>query len=182
MKQGGRKRLANALAAAGAVLKRQKKHLVYALPNGKTFTCAATPGDRRADDNAMTVLRHALGTAPRQAVVNPPRERRLKPGRADGDPLLRLGAPTMSPLAAALQATGIAEHALRLEIAALKAERAAVLLQLQAATWRADRLCAYRDDLEARLATACEANADLRGLWVVRAWTTVQRWLVRDGH
>ncbi len=137
-----RERLMAALSAAGAVLKRQKKHLVYVLPNGKSFTVSATPSDCRAEDNALTDLRHALGAEPRAAVVNPPRERRAKPGRRDDDGFLK-GKPSTSPLAAALSASGVkaeaelvkareVERELRWHILALEADLALTRRQLAA--------------------------------------------------
>jgi hypothetical protein len=46
--------------AAGGVLVRQTNHLVYRLPNGKTFTFGATPSDRRAVMNNRAKLRRLL--------------------------------------------------------------------------------------------------------------------------
>ncbi len=49
------------LEQSGAVLARQNKHLVYRLPNGRTFTRHKTPSDHRAALNELSDLRRALG-------------------------------------------------------------------------------------------------------------------------
>jgi hypothetical protein len=49
------------LHESGAVLIQQNKHLVYQLPNGRTFTRSKTPSDNRADFNELSDLRRALG-------------------------------------------------------------------------------------------------------------------------
>jgi hypothetical protein len=144
----GRDRLSAALHACGAVLKRDKKHLVYELPNGKHLTVSATPGDVRSEDNALADLRHALDAGrPKTATVNPPREKRRKPGRIAAD---RWGIPSeVSPLAAALRDTGLIEQQLRCRIGQLEADLAHARDEWEAAA-------AERDVLEA--------------LWVVRLW------------
>jgi hypothetical protein len=43
------------------VLVRRKKHLVYRLPNGTTYTRAKTASDHRAERNNLSILRQALG-------------------------------------------------------------------------------------------------------------------------
>lgn len=143
-----RERLDRALAACGAVLKRSKKHMIYALPNGKSLTVAATPGDSRAEDNALNDLRHALGTQPRVAVVNPPREKRKKPGRADAP-----WSPAISPLAEALKQSGVHSDA-----------------ELTKARETERELRWHVHALETDLATAQARVAELEGLAVVRAW------------
>jgi hypothetical protein len=76
-------RLKQALDDAGAVLKRSKKHLVYELPNGKSFTIPSTPSDSRADLNAISDLRKVAGI---EKAAKPPRkERREKQGRREAD-------------------------------------------------------------------------------------------------
>ena len=49
------------LHESGAVLVRQNKHLVYQLPNRRTFTRSKTPSDNRAALNELSDLRRALG-------------------------------------------------------------------------------------------------------------------------
>lgn len=49
------------LKASGAILARQHKHLVYKLPNGKTFVKTNKLGDVRASRNALSDLRKLLG-------------------------------------------------------------------------------------------------------------------------
>ena len=50
-------KLTRALTQAGAVLRRTKRHNIYHLPNGRIFVVAKTPSDRRAEDNALSLLR-----------------------------------------------------------------------------------------------------------------------------
>jgi len=52
------------LNESGAVLVRQKKHLVYQLPNGRTFTRYKSPGDHRTPLNELSDLRRALADQP----------------------------------------------------------------------------------------------------------------------
>lgn len=54
-------RLRLLLEQSGAVLVRHKKHLVYRLPNGRSYTCASTPSDWRAVLNQITQLKRLLG-------------------------------------------------------------------------------------------------------------------------
>lgn len=50
------------LASSGAVLLRHNKHLVYGLPNGKTFVRSKTPSDRCSGMAHLTILRRMLKT------------------------------------------------------------------------------------------------------------------------
>ncbi len=60
------------LEESGAVLVRQKNHLVYRLPNGKNFVAAKTSSDpERAAKNSLSDLRRALGL-PRVALSHEP--------------------------------------------------------------------------------------------------------------
>lgn len=53
------------MQAHGATLVRTKKHHVYEFPDGRHFTIAASPSDRRhAGMNAMRDLRRFLGQVP----------------------------------------------------------------------------------------------------------------------
>lgn len=149
-------RLQAALNACGAVLKRNKKHLVFALPNGKTLTVSQTPSDSRAEDNALADLRHALGTQPKVAVVGERRERRVKQGRVD-NPFARL-----SPIADALKASGVHESS---EL--MKAREVEKDLR-----WRLFMLAQDLQDSE-------RARMALERMWVVRAWSFVVRFFRR---
>lgn len=51
------RKIAAALAAAGAQLQRQRKHQIYRLPNGRTFTVSSSPSDWRAEHNALARLK-----------------------------------------------------------------------------------------------------------------------------
>lgn len=75
-------RLEAVLQAVGAKLLRQKKHLVYQLPNGQKLTLAKSPSDRRAEDNAITDVYHAAGVErPKQVKSTKPKT--VKPGRQE---------------------------------------------------------------------------------------------------
>lgn len=54
-------RLERALAEAGARLVRDRKHLVYRLPNGRIYVTSKTPGDHRGEENALRELRKLTG-------------------------------------------------------------------------------------------------------------------------
>lgn len=150
----GRERLAGALEACGAVLKRSKKHLVYGLPNGLSFTVAQTPSDSRAEDNALTDLKHALSdNTPRLAVVNPRREKKQKPGRQTPTSL-----PQMSPLAAALKSSGVTESA-----------------ELVKARETENKLRWQIHELQGEKALAEIQRDRLVRLWFVRLWEWWQR-------
>lgn len=56
------KQLREMLACAGATLVRNKKHVVYKLPNGQTIPMSQTPSDWRASRKRITTLKHALAT------------------------------------------------------------------------------------------------------------------------
>lgn len=110
-------KLRDALDSLGATLKREKKHLVWELPNGRTFVTAKSPSDHRAEKNALTDLEAISGVAVverRKASPEVRAERRQRPGR-HGEP-----SPKMSALGAALIDTGIVEQQLRRQIAELE--------------------------------------------------------------
>lgn len=113
-------RLQDALRSVGAVLKRDKKHLVYELPNGQNVTIAATPSDRRAEANAIRDVRHAAGVVP-QPKTSTRHEKKRKPGRREPQWTV-----TLSPMAAALRDAGIVEEQLRTEIEQLRRDKAAI--------------------------------------------------------
>lgn len=63
----------------GGVLIRQYKHKVYQFPNGKVFTCAATPSCPLAYNNAVTDLKNLLGVnPPNRGTPGERREKRVK--------------------------------------------------------------------------------------------------------
>lgn len=104
-------RLQAALDRAGAILKREKKHLIFSLPSGQQVTIPNTPSDSRWEENALADLRRALGQAGgRQVVVGHRRIRRRKPGRAG---------PLVAPLG---EVAGLKERALQARIRELEME------------------------------------------------------------
>lgn len=135
------------LVQLGARLKRDKKHLVYALPNGRTFTMAATPSDVRAEQNQLTDLRRAAGLERAAKPPSAPKVRRVKPGNQAPTPW------RASPIAAALITSGVAADA---ELA--KAREVERMLR-----WRVF-------ELEHDLAAAQESLSAVNRLWAVRLW------------
>ena len=116
-------RLAGMLKDCGAVLLRAKKHVVWKLPNGKSFTCASTPSDYRAEANQISHLRHALGQVPDHK-EGERRERRLKnPPTRRADKYLGT---VNNSLANALLLSGVAENSLRKELSEFKESLASV--------------------------------------------------------
>lgn len=113
-------RLSKALADVGAVLKRDKKHHVYELPNGNKVTVAATPGDNRSELNALADVRYAAGLVTESKVPTEFRNRKVerKPGRIDPAPAFE----TSTVMGAALSKAGVVEERLRAEVARLRAE------------------------------------------------------------
>lgn len=111
-------RLKQALESVGAKLKRDKKHRVYELPNGKNFVIPSTPSDTRADLNAISDLRKVAGVE--KPAKAPRKERRDKPGRREAD-----WSVPVNPMAAALKDVGIVDEKFYLDrIAALENENA----------------------------------------------------------
>lgn len=108
-------RLKQALESVGAKLKRDKKHRVYELPNGKNFVIPSTPSDTRADLNAISDLRKVAGVE--KPAKAPRKERRDKPGRREAD-----WSVPVNPMAAALNSSGVLEKQLRDRIANLERE------------------------------------------------------------
>lgn len=119
-------RVSKALSAAGAVLKRSRKHLVYELPNGNKLTVSSTPSDHRHEDNILRDLRRASGAVSAGPVVGERRRRPHKPGRVE--------VPSFGPvtaLASALRDTGVVERQLRAQIAELEGQVKALQRQNQ---------------------------------------------------
>jgi len=102
----------------GCTLKRQKKHQVWSLPNGKTFTRAATPSDRRAANNSLSDLKRELGLTKQTATVGVRRERKAKIKR-DNRPTFN-AVPVNPALADQLRVSGSVESVLRDRIAELE--------------------------------------------------------------
>lgn len=100
-------RVAKVLKAVGARLKRDRKHLVYELPNGRNVVLPKTPSDWRSELNCVSDIRKAAGVARSPKAATEPRERKAKPGRLDS----RSWTVAPNPLAAALQQSGVADAA-----------------------------------------------------------------------
>lgn len=110
-------RVAATLVSVGAKLKRQKKHLVYELPNGRNVVTASTPSDYRAELNMIADIKKAAGV---EREVKPPRTpREKKPGRAESAEVWTIPQ-QHSPMAAALRDTGLVEAGLRAQITELE--------------------------------------------------------------
>lgn len=164
MKKYGR--VLQLLAEVGAVLKRDKKHRVYALPNGRNFVVANTPSDSRGELNSLSDLRKALDLPRETKPASPPKPKARKPGREE--PLWQgLPAPA-SPLASALRESGLVEQQLRAKIDQL--ERELVL--------SADRIRMLQQQIESlRIGIRARDRrlAELHRWWVVRVWRWVRR-------
>lgn len=125
--------LQEALETLGAKLKRDKKHLVYELPNGRNFVVAQTPSDSRGELNAMSDLRAAAGVEvrdrPKKADADTRAARRNRPGRSmKGD----IPIPAAhSPFASALRESGVVEHQLRTRLGVVEAENLFLKTQME---------------------------------------------------
>lgn len=112
------------LKRTGAVLVRQGKHLVYRLPNGKTFVRSTTSSDRNSAHADLTELRRALDIKNEGGGEG---ERRKKVYRAKPKPKVEKFDPQASfntALADKLRIAGVSEDQLRGENASLKADNA----------------------------------------------------------
>ncbi len=139
-------RAIKALDAAGATLKRAKKHLVFELPNGKNVVVPKSPSDHRAEENALRDIRKAVGLPRETKPPADPRERLRKPGRKEPDWLRGLPA-NSSQIATSLRRAGPIEQQLRSQIG----------------------------QLEATIRAKDEQIAALESLPVVRAWRAIHR-------
>ena len=116
------KRVRQALNRVGAVLVRQRTHLVFRLANGRKLVMAATPSDRRHwEQNVLRDIRAASPHVQPMTRVTAPRTRRRKSGRRDDRPAFA----GLSPMQAALQDSGVVERQLRQRIAELERELSA---------------------------------------------------------
>jgi hypothetical protein len=143
-------RLAEALSAIGARLKREKKHLVYELPNGRTFVTAKSPSDSRGERNALSDLRAVAGVdfdERRKAPADVRAERRSRPGRSGEG--VKWGAAD-SQMASALMNTGLVERQLRAELAELHGGMRELLAAIDALTVENAQLQAELDALNDR--------------------------------
>ena len=105
----------------GAKLLRNNKHQVWGLPNGREFTCANTPSDRRAAANALSDLRKVLEISdPNRGQPGERRARKAKAGRYMSTPTSCIN----SSMHDQLSKVGLVEDMLNEQIAALKAELA----------------------------------------------------------
>ena len=116
------KRVRQALNRAGAMLVRQRTHLVFRLANGRTLVMAATPSDRRHwEQNVLRDIRAAAPHVQPMTRVTVSRPRRRKPGRQEHRPSFA----GLTPMQAALQDSGVVERQLRQRIAELERELSA---------------------------------------------------------
>lgn len=108
---GAAQQVEDLLRESGAVLLRDRKHLVYRLPNGQKFTRSKTPSDRRAAHNDLSDLRRALGLENTGAVEGGRREKRRRQRVTSGPLTLKRTPALAGSLAEQLIASGFAEMA-----------------------------------------------------------------------
>lgn len=113
--------IASALTKAGAVLARQRKHLVFRLANGKSVTMASTPSDYRAEQNVLRDIRSATGEPRSLPSIGTRVRMPPKPGRQKAPSVM----PALSPMSAALLQSGLIEQQLRARITELEGALAA---------------------------------------------------------
>ncbi len=156
-------RIGDALAAAGATLKRSKKHLVYELPNGKNVVVAATPSDVRAELNMVRDVKRAAGAVPQAAPVGARRGKAYKPGRATSE---RWGSVGRSVMADAFSEAGLIERQLREENARLARE---LIVKNALLTIQEERIVVLEETIE-QMALSRIWKAFVRGFLMLDLW------------
>jgi hypothetical protein len=102
-----------------AVLKRDKKHEVWQLPNGKTWVRSSTPSCSTAEQNALSDLRRCLGEVdPDRGKPGERRERKVKHERPQNPWWLKGSENTV--LADQLRTSGVVEKSLKEKIEELE--------------------------------------------------------------
>lgn len=100
------------LKSSGAVLKRDHRHEVWLLPNGKTFVRSKTSSDRKSSHADLATLRHALGIENQGKGEGERREKRHGRARVTSGPLRLARTPRLAgDLAQQLTASGYVEMA-----------------------------------------------------------------------
>lgn len=113
-------KISRLLRECGAVLKRKHKHRVWELPNGRNFVEPKTPSDKRAADNRLSDLKHALGTVKTTATEG---ERRVKVRKLGPAPQKSQYKKTETlSLAQSLRMAGLTDDALRERMSAQEAQ------------------------------------------------------------
>lgn len=79
-------RLQAVLEQLGATLKRENKHLVFGMPNGRTFVAAKSASDQRAEANAIHTARKVAGVVVERRQDERRREPRHRVGRCGEAP------------------------------------------------------------------------------------------------
>lgn len=111
------------LKESGAILKRDKKHEVWQLPNGNNFIRAKTPSDSNEALNNLTDLKRALGiSAPDRGQPGERRAHKHKPGRMGISHAAKIEAPIIASLQDKLRGSGAVELGLRSTIWMLRRE------------------------------------------------------------
>ncbi len=153
-----RERATGILTSIGAQIVRHKKHEIWQLPGGRTWTRSKTPSDSHSDLNNLSDLKRELGVH-EVRVKNP--ERKEKHPEHGGNGKQRSFTPTIdSTLANQLRSTGIIEKQLREHIAELENS----LLQMTASRekWRG-------------LYEGLGAETERSWLWRLRCWVRGKR-------
>lgn len=110
-----RAKVSELLESCGAVLKRQRKHEVYELPNGKNFVRAKTPSDTKSDLNNLSDLKHQLQiVTPRKIGAAPSRAKlsKAKPTKQVSTERMKSKVASLS-LAESLRMAGLTDDVIR---------------------------------------------------------------------
>lgn len=112
------------LRSSGAVLVRQGKHLIYRLPNGKTFVQSKTSSDRNSHHADLAELRRALGIKNEGAGEGERRKKIYRPKPQPKFEKLNDKPALNTALADKLQIAGVIEDRLQEEIKYLQTDNA----------------------------------------------------------
>jgi chromosome segregation ATPase len=142
-----REQVEQLLKESGAQLKRDRKHEIWMLPNGKTFVRSKTPSDRRAGHEDLQELRHALGIE-REKGAGVRREKKLTAGKAQQKETYNR---SVNSLGVYLRMSDVLESHLREQLAESESERSKLQRQLSDAREQVRRLKVSRMILDERM-------------------------------
>lgn len=140
-----RDKVTKLLNDVGAVLKRQRNHEVWQLPNGKNFVRAKTPSDSHGDDNNLSDLKRELGivTVKEPAAPSATKMRRRKLGKTVQHERLKSNVASLN-LAESLRMAGLTDDALRERLTQAETRMEEIQQQLTALQMQVDNCWAIR--------------------------------------